>query len=205
MKKRFMACILACFMLLSVMPISSAFADGGAEAGSAVGTVIAGDADGDGSVTKDDAIYVLMHTFFKEEYSANQDFDFDGDGNVTKDDAIYVLMHTFFPEEYPMPDTEAEPPFTAPVDSIAFFDPSAITEDISGITGNQKAVTITGSTGIASLAAHSQSGATGVQVSLVNDKRLSDLPIPPLRERSTSFILTLIPQFLLVKDSFSSP
>jgi len=130
-----MACILACFMLLSVMPISLAFADGGAKAGSAVGAVIAGDADGDGSVTKDDAIYVLMHTFFKEEYPTNQDFDFDGDGDVTKDDAIYVLMHTFFPEEYPMPDPEITPP-----KEIVSID-IASRKQVSVITGYQETLT----------------------------------------------------------------
>lgn len=63
---------------------------------------IVGDVNGDGEVTKDDAIYVLMYTFFEDEYPAHQDFDFNKDGTVTKDDAIYVLMYTFFPDDYPI-------------------------------------------------------------------------------------------------------
>ena len=63
---------------------------------------IIGDLDGDGEVTDADAIYLLMYTFFPEEYPVDQSVDFDGDGEATDADAIYLLMYTFFPEEYPI-------------------------------------------------------------------------------------------------------
>jgi hypothetical protein len=65
-------------------------------------SVLVGDTDGNEGINKDDAIYLLMHTFFPEDYPLNQDCDFDGNGNVDKDDAIYLLMYTFFPEDYPL-------------------------------------------------------------------------------------------------------
>ncbi|MBR2453628.1 MAG: hypothetical protein IKB35_01355, partial [Clostridia bacterium] len=54
------------------------------------------------------------------------------------------------------------------VEPIAEFKPSAITEDISGINGYdaQPPVTITGSTGIVSLAGHAAGGDDGITVSL---------------------------------------
>ena len=61
-----------------------------------------GDIDGEAGVSSNDAIYLLMYTFFPEEYPVSQESDFDNSGTVDSNDAIYLLMHTFFPEEYPL-------------------------------------------------------------------------------------------------------
>lgn len=63
---------------------------------------IVGDLNKDNTVTDADAIYLLMHTFFSEDYPVNQSCDFNSDGGVTDADAIYLLMYTFFPEDYPI-------------------------------------------------------------------------------------------------------
>ena len=67
-----------------------------------VDKLIVGNLDNDFSVTDADAVYLLMHTFFPEDYVVNQPLDFNGDDSVTDADAVYLLMYTFFPEDYPI-------------------------------------------------------------------------------------------------------
>jgi len=75
---------------------------------------IVGELDEKTGLSDTDAKYLLLHTYFPEDYPVSQDCDFDSDGEVTEDDAIYLLFYTFFPTDYPLP----EPPFSY-VDSIA--------------------------------------------------------------------------------------
>ena len=74
-------------------------------------SVAPGDVDGNESLDKNDAIYLLMHSFFPEDYPINQEADYNGNGTVDKDDAIHLLMHTFFPDDYPL----APPPATVTI------------------------------------------------------------------------------------------
>ena len=63
---------------------------------------IPGDLNGSGAVTDDDAIWLLMYTFFPDDYPVDRFVDYNHDGVITAEDAIYLLMHTFFPGEYPL-------------------------------------------------------------------------------------------------------
>ncbi|MBR3144583.1 MAG: peptidoglycan DD-metalloendopeptidase family protein [Clostridia bacterium] len=63
---------------------------------------VSGDTNGDDRVTDQDAIYLLFHVYFEDEYPVNQPCDFNKDGNVTDQDAVYLLFHVYFEEEYPI-------------------------------------------------------------------------------------------------------
>ena len=53
------------------------------------------------ALTDADAVYLLRHTLFQDQYPVAQSADVDKDGTVTDADAVYLLRHTLFPEEYP--------------------------------------------------------------------------------------------------------
>ncbi|MBO4217445.1 MAG: hypothetical protein J5940_05845 [Clostridia bacterium] len=61
-----------------------------------------GDLDGNGTITSDDAVYLLRYTLFPDYYLVEAFADFDHNGNITSDDAVYLLRYTLFPEYYPI-------------------------------------------------------------------------------------------------------
>lgn len=65
--------------------------------------VIVGDMNDDGNVTDADAVYLLRHTLFGEDYPLKQSGDMNSDGAVTDADAVYLLRHTLFGSDYPLP------------------------------------------------------------------------------------------------------
>lgn len=62
-----------------------------------------GDVNGDGTVNRRDAIYLLYHVLLgSNRYPVNQPCDFNGDGAVNRRDAIYLLYHVLLPSRYPL-------------------------------------------------------------------------------------------------------
>ena len=66
--------------------------------------VVRGDLNGDGTVSDDDAMYLLRYTLFGDSrYPMNQGGDVNGDGAVSDADAMYLLRYTLFgPSRYPL-------------------------------------------------------------------------------------------------------
>ena len=65
-------------------------------------TYTPGDVDENGEVEISDAIYLLYHVNFEEDYPVHQAVDFDGNGKLEISDAIYLLYHVNFEEDYPL-------------------------------------------------------------------------------------------------------
>lgn len=63
---------------------------------------IPGDVNGDETVNKDDAIYLLRYVVYPDKYPISVSGDVNGDGETNKDDAIYLLRHVVYPDKYPL-------------------------------------------------------------------------------------------------------
>ncbi len=65
---------------------------------------VLGDLDGDDEVTLEDAILLLQHSMFPEDYPIdyNSSVDFTKDGSIDIEDAILLLQHSMFPDDYPI-------------------------------------------------------------------------------------------------------
>lgn len=61
-----------------------------------------GDFNLDHQVQDMDAVYLLWHCAFREDYPLSGNGDVNGDSHVTEEDAVYLLWHTMFPEIYPI-------------------------------------------------------------------------------------------------------
>ncbi len=64
--------------------------------------IMRGDLNEDERITSDDAIYLLYHTLYSDQFKLNQDGNFDKLGGVTSDDAIYLLYYTLYPQDFPI-------------------------------------------------------------------------------------------------------
>lgn len=72
--------------------------------GASAAEAVAGDVNGDGEKTSDDAVYLLYNVLFgDEEYPIEISCDYNSDGVVTAADAVYLMNNVLFgDEEYPL-------------------------------------------------------------------------------------------------------
>ena len=64
--------------------------------------VVRGDIDGNGIVTSDDVIRLLLHVSMPSLFPIDAEADFTGDGIVTSDDVIRLLLHVSMPSLFPL-------------------------------------------------------------------------------------------------------
>lgn len=94
--RKILSILLALSIALTILT-TAAYAASGA---------LTGDLNDDGVVDRDDAIYLLYHSLYPDQYPVDQAVDFDQNGVVDREDAIYLLYHSLYPEQYPLPETE---------------------------------------------------------------------------------------------------
>ena len=59
-----------------------------------------GDLNRDGEKDENDALHLLYHTYFADQYEVDQPCDYNGDGVIDDKDALYLLYNTYFPSDY---------------------------------------------------------------------------------------------------------
>lgn len=92
-----------------------------------------GDIDGDGSITANDAVYLLYSVFFgKEVYPVHQLSDLNNDGISNADDAIHLLYNVFFGDSYELAEGVVA---VSNKDSIIYVDVKDVPKIISLKTG----------------------------------------------------------------------
>lgn len=79
---------------------------------SALAKELTGDLNADGNIDLEDAILLLQHSMFSEDYPLDYEgsVDFTNDGNIDLEDAILLLQHSMFPEDYPLTPPEISRP-----------------------------------------------------------------------------------------------
>lgn len=63
---------------------------------------IPGDMDNNGVLNDRDAVRLLMHYLFPNDYTIYGEGDTNGDGTLNDRDAVHLLMHYLFPADYPL-------------------------------------------------------------------------------------------------------
>lgn len=63
---------------------------------------IPGDVDNNGALNDRDAIRLLFHFYFPDDYAIVGNGDVNGDGEFNDRDAVYLLFHYYFPADYPL-------------------------------------------------------------------------------------------------------
>jgi hypothetical protein len=61
-----------------------------------------GDIDGNGNVTTEDVIQLLLHVTMPDMFTINVNADYTGDGLVTTEDVIQLLLHVTMPDMFPL-------------------------------------------------------------------------------------------------------
>jgi len=72
-------------------------------------TGIRGDLDGNGQVSADDVVALLLYISMPDMFTIQSDGDLNKDGKINTDDAVKLLLHISMPDMFPLEGEEPEP------------------------------------------------------------------------------------------------